>query len=91
MDESTTFTIINDEGQEIECNILFSFEHAGNGKNYIVYTDNTLDENGEIRVFASVYDPDDEDRSLLPIETEEEWDLIDQILLGMQDGIIGDE
>ena len=90
MDEYLTFTLINDEGQEIECEILFTFENADNGKNYVVYTDNSLDENGDVCVFASVYDSD-EDHKLLPIETEEEWALIDQILAGVQDGTIGNE
>ena len=90
MEEELTFTLINDEGQEIECEILFTFENAENGKNYVVYTDNSLDENGDVCVFASVYDSD-EDHTLLPIETEEEWALIDQILAGVQDGTIGNE
>ena len=90
MEEDLTFTLINDEGQEIECEILFTFENAENGKNYVVYTDNSLDENGDVCVFASVYDSD-EDHTLLPIETEEEWALIDQILAGVQDGTIGNE
>jgi uncharacterized protein YrzB (UPF0473 family) len=37
------FTIVNDEGKEIECEILFTFDSDETKKSYIVYTDNTLD------------------------------------------------
>ena len=45
-DETMTFKVINDEGKEIECEVLFTFESDETKKNYIVYTDNTLDEEG---------------------------------------------
>ena len=35
------FTIVNDEGKEIECEILFTFDSDETKKSYIVYTDNT--------------------------------------------------
>ena len=40
------FTIVNDKGEEIECEILFTFDSDETKKSYIVYTDNTLDEEG---------------------------------------------
>ena len=40
MEEKMTFKVINDEGKEIECEVLFTFESDETGKNYIVYTDN---------------------------------------------------
>ena len=48
-------------------------------KNYIVYTDNTNDENGSLNVFAAIYYPYDSNK-LDPIETDEEWDEIDRRL-----------
>ena len=88
MDESMTFTVINDEGHEMQCEVLFTFESTETGKNYIVYTDNTVDENGETRVYASVYNPDEDEHTLLPIETDAEWAMIDDILTGLQDGTL---
>ena len=43
-EERMTFKITNDEGQEVECEVLFTFESDETGKNYMVYTDNTVDE-----------------------------------------------
>lgn len=78
--EKMTFTVINGEGKEVGCEVLFTFESEENGKNYIVYTDNTLDEEGNTKVFASIYDPDSDESKLLPIETEKEWKIIEVIL-----------
>ena len=80
-----TFKVVNDEGAEVECEALFTFESEETGKNYIVYTDNSLDEEGNTKVFASIYDPDVDETKLLPIETEEEWNVIETILEQLQD------
>ena len=81
------FTIINDVGEEVECEILFTFDSDETKKNYIVYTDNTEDEDGSTRVYASIYDPTGEDPSLIPIETEKEWQVIENILASVQEKI----
>ena len=52
-------------------------------KNYIVYTDETLDENGKYRTYASTFDPSKETSELGPIETEKEWKLIEGILANL--------
>ena len=59
-EERMTFNITNDEGQEVECEVLFTFESDETGKNYMVYTDNTVDEEGNTKVYASIYNPDEE-------------------------------
>ena len=83
-DESMTFTVLNDNGEEIECEVLFTFESDETGKNYIVYTDNGVDDDGNIMVYASIYDPDEDVTKLHPIETEKEWDVIQTILSELQ-------
>ena len=80
MEEKNTFTVLNDEGKEITCEILFTFDSEETKKSYIVYTDNTTDEAGNVKVYASVYNPDSESTELLPIETEREWKIIETIL-----------
>lgn len=78
--KENTFTIVNDEGKEITCEILFTYEDEKTKKNYIAYTDNTLDEEGNTKVYASIYNPEEENPVLLPIESDEEWNLIEGIL-----------
>jgi len=81
------FTIVNDKGEEVECEILFTFDSDETKKSYIVYTDNTLDENGSTKVYASIYDPTGQNPALLPIETEKEWLVIENILSSVQEKI----
>ena len=85
--ESSFFTIVNDEGNEVQCEILFSFTSDKTGKDYIIYTDYSTDENGNYKVLASVYKPNSPDTRLYPIETDEEWELIETILNRLQDSI----
>ena len=59
-EKKNKFIVINDEGKEIECEVLFTFESEETNKNYIVYTDNTMDEIGNIKVYASIFDPNNE-------------------------------
>ena len=81
------FTIVNDEGKEIECEILFTFDSDETKKSYIVYTDNTLDEEGSTKVYSSVYYPTGQNPALMPIETEKEWLVIENILSSVQQKI----
>ena len=81
--QDNTFTIVNDEGKEIKCEILFTYEDEKTKKNYIAYTDNTTDEDGNIKVYASIFNPEEENPVLLPIESEEEWKLIEGILASL--------
>ncbi len=83
-DEIMTFKVTNDEGKEVECEVLFTFESDETKKNYIVYTDNTLDEEGNTKVYASIYNPNEEETKLLPIESDKEWKIIETILEELQ-------
>ena len=78
------FEVFNDMGERITCNALFTFESDETGKNYIVYTDNTIDEEGHKRVYASTFNPAEENPVLGPIETEKEWNIIEDILNKLQ-------
>jgi uncharacterized protein YrzB (UPF0473 family) len=91
MEEKMTFKVVNDEGKEVECEVLFTFESDETKKNYIVYTDNTLDEEGNTKVYASIYNPDEDETKLLPIETDKEWKIIETILEELQNEIQGNE
>lgn len=83
-EEVMTFKVMNDEGKEVECEVLFTFESEETGKNYIVYTDNSVDEYNNTRVYASIYDPNEPETRLMPIESEREWRIIETILSEIQ-------
>lgn len=85
MNKENTFKITNNEGMEVTCEVLFTFESDETNKNYIVYTDNTKDSEGNIKVYASIYDPNSNSTELLPIETDREWKVVETILSSIQE------
>ena len=84
MDDTKKLKIVDNDGKETEYEILSAFQYGKTGKNYVVYTDNTRDENGSINAYAAIYYPDDETR-LDPIETDEEWDLVEAALARLKE------
>ena len=76
------FIIQGDDGKDIECQLLFSFESQKTGKAYIVYTDGSNDSDGNMNVFASVVEEyiNDEDVTFSAITTDEEWEEVDEKL-----------
>ncbi len=92
-DVNIKFKAIDDEGRQLDCEALFLFESPETKKNYIVYTDHSIDDEGNTKVYASIYEPSDlktdEDNEfaalpLKPIETDKEWKIIETILNEMQ-------
>lgn len=72
MDLMNTMYVQDETGKEVKMQILFTFE--ANGKSYVLFQ-NPEDSDGE--VFASCYD---DQGSLLPIETDEEWEMVEEVL-----------
>lgn len=85
--KKNSFTMIDEDGNETVYDILFTFESEETHKNYIVYTDNTRDEAGNVEVYASIYDPNDPHSRLEAIETEKEWKVIETILETLQEQV----
>lgn len=85
--KKNSFTMIDQDGNEVEYDVLFTFESDETKKHYIAYTDNTKDENGNIQVYASTYDPEDPETKLEAITTDKEWKVIETILETLQEEI----
>ena len=85
--DKNTFKVINDEGQEVVCHILFTFDSEETGKSYIAYTDNTYEADGSIKAYAAVYHPEDLNSGFEPIETEKEWKVVETILEAIQEEV----
>lgn len=81
------FTLIDDNGVETTYDVLFTYESDETGKHYIAYTDNSLDETGNIQVYASIFDPTNTNSRLEPIETEKEWKVVETILETLQEEV----
>lgn len=83
--EDNTISLIGDDGKSIKYDIVLTFQANENNQLYIVYTDNTQDEDGFIKTYAGIYHEEYGKKSLLPVETDEEWELIDRLLKKLEE------
>ena len=57
MDGKNQFKLRDEYGKETVYDVLFTFDNEETNKSYIVYTDNSLDDKGNVQVYASIYYP----------------------------------
>jgi len=77
--EEKEFFIVTDEnGKDMKCEIIMTFDSDEFEKSYVVYQI-AGDESGEC--FAATYNPDDgEEGKLMEIESDEEWEFVEEVL-----------
>ena len=77
-------TVVDEDGNEQLYEVLFTFDSDEFEKSYVMYfpVGAEEDENEEIEIHASAYIQNEEgaEGSLQPIETDEEWDMIEEML-----------
>ena len=78
MKKSSIMTLRDDKGHEIEVEVLFTYNSVENPNTYVVYTDHSKDSDGKEKVYAGIYDR--ENNILNPIEDKEDYNMIDNIL-----------
>ena len=80
-DQINYFTVIGEDEEEIVCEVLYRFEEGG--KNYLFY--GLADDEEKKEVFAAGYIADENGAvaNLLPIETEEEWEMVEKVLASL--------
>lgn len=76
-------TFIDEDGNEVLCDILFTFNAEEFNKNYVLfYPVGSEDEDGNVEIMAASY-VEEEDGScgeLSDVTTDEEWELIEEML-----------
>ena len=80
-DQMNYFTVIGEDEEEIVCEVLYRFEEGG--KNYLFY--GLADDDEKKEVFAAGYIADENGAvaNLLPIETDEEWEMVEKVLASL--------
>lgn len=73
------FTILSN-GTKVEYDVILTFISAINNKNYVIYTDNTLDNNNKLRFYAAIYNPKLQNPYLGEPISKEEWAEITSII-----------
>lgn len=67
------------EGKKIEYDVILTFKNEKNKKDYIVYTDNELDNQQKLKIYAAIYNPLTNEFIGVP-ESKEEWNEIYKVL-----------
>ncbi|MFE7062999.1 DUF1292 domain-containing protein [Sutcliffiella sp. NPDC057660] len=80
-------TVVDEDGNEQLCEVLFTFESEEFGKSYVLYypVGAENDDEDDIEIHASSFVPNEENEEneegeLQPVETDEEWDMIEEML-----------
>ena len=78
MEKNKIFSILED-GSKKDYDVILTFKNEINKKDYVVYTDNTYDDNQKLKIYAAIYNPLTAE-FLGNVESEEEWDVIKKVL-----------
>jgi len=70
-----------EDNEEKEYRVLLNIENV-NGKNYVVYTNDEITENGEITTYAATYEENEETGNikLSSIKDDKEWEFVKDII-----------
>ena len=80
MDTKKMMKIYLDNGTVEEVEVLLTFELLDIKKQYVVYTKNEADENGNVTIYISTVNKEGENVRLTNIATDEEWSKIKDVL-----------
>lgn len=80
MNTSKKISTILANGTKVEYNVILTFKSNITNKNYVVYTDNTFDQNKKLRFYAASYAPKEPTPYLGEPTTKEEWSEITSII-----------
>ena len=84
--EKKMMSIISEDGTTEEVEVILAFEFKDNKKEYVIYTRNEKDENGNITVYVSNIDRSSGEPKLIGIDDEEEWNRIKDVLRELSKG-----
>lgn len=79
------FVGFNEKGEEKTFYKLLEFDSKETGKHYLAYTDNELDENGNVKAYGSIVNYDGDYMKLEAITSEKEWKVIETALRVLQE------
>lgn len=79
-EEKRIMAITNEDGEIEEVEVILAFEFKDNKKEYVVYTKNEKDENGNVTVYVSNVDRSGDEPQLLGVDSESEWNRIKDVL-----------
>lgn len=78
--EKKVMSIVSNDGAIEDVEVILAFEFKDNNKEYVVYTKNEKDENGNVTVYVSNIDRSGDEPKLVGVESENEWNKIKDVL-----------
>ena len=75
-----TLSIIGEDGSIDEVEVVIAFEFKDTKKEYVVYTKNEKNENGNVTVYVSRVDRSEDTPKLYGIDDEDEWNRVKDVL-----------
>ncbi|WP_181350573.1 DUF1292 domain-containing protein [Thalassobacillus sp. CUG 92003] len=88
LEEEERIVIPDENGEEHLFEVLFTFDVDKTGHSYIAVIPADQKEKDEVEVFAFRYEEkenEEDDLSLFQIESEEEWQMVEEMLNTLQD------
>lgn len=83
MNEST-IKIINENGKSEEFKILFTFRCEELDKDYIAFTNESVDQDGNSIIYIAYYNPELDVNELIPVTDEDELKMAYEVLEEIQ-------
>jgi len=82
MEEKKNIKIFDENGVEKEVEVIAYFTLSMNNKDYLIYTENKEDANGNVEVYTSeVVHKDDNTTELLGIDDDNVWTEIKKVMI----------
>ncbi|QTM99912.1 MULTISPECIES: DUF1292 domain-containing protein [Sediminibacillus] len=88
LEEKERIIIPDENGEEHLFEVLFTFDVDQTGNSYIAVVPAEQKDDDEVEVFAFRYEEksqDEDDLSLFQIESEEEWEMVEEMLNTLTD------
>lgn len=79
-DNKNTMTTIMPDGSQEVVEVLLSFKFNDNNKEYVIYTKNEVDENGNVTIYISNVSRNGDDVTLSTVADDSEWTRIKDVL-----------
>ncbi|MFC4388411.1 DUF1292 domain-containing protein [Gracilibacillus marinus] len=92
LEEKERIIIPDENGEEHLFEVLFTFDVDESGHSYVAVVPAEQKDDEEVEVFAFRYEEKDkeDDLALFPIESDEEWEMVEEVLNTIADNDLVD-
>lgn len=77
--------MIEKDGKEVECDLLFTFDSQDTGRAYMVYTDHSKDDKGNLLLYIMYYDPVLE--RIGEVTNEKELEMVNRVIYKIRNNL----